>query len=143
LHPLASPRRAMHLLHISNNVQVSNSREQANLLQSVGSVRLYQVWILIIELDRFHIPHIIHDLELLHEVVLHSFFNHVATGKIPPHASLDNVDIASDHQENIAMDLHSEKRLNSRRRHIESMNFPTYNQTSQTFLKLLRTDMES
>jgi hypothetical protein len=123
-------------------MQISNSSEQADLFQSIWSVLLNQVWVLIIELDRFHIPHIIHDLELLHEVILHSFFNHVTACKVPPHSSLDNVNITSDHQENITMDLHSKERLESRSRHIKSMDFSANNQASQAFLKFFRTDMQ-
>jgi hypothetical protein len=43
LHPLTSPWRTMHLLQITNHVQISNPHERLNFLQLIWRAALYQI----------------------------------------------------------------------------------------------------
>jgi len=74
-------------------------------------------------LDRLHISHIVHDLEFLHQIVLHSFFDHVAASEIPPNTSLDDVHISFYHYEDVTVDLHSEEGLDCGGGHVKAVDF--------------------
>jgi len=124
-------------------MKVSNSGKETNFFNAVGSVILDEVWVRLIKLDVFHVPDIIHYLKLLHQVVFHSFFYHIATCQKSSESSLQNQYVSLYHKENISMDFHSKKGLDFGSCHIEVMNFTTDYQTSQNLLNFFRRYMQS
>lgn len=124
-------------------MQICHPVEEANLLQSVRSVILDQVGVRVVKLNILHVADVVHDLEFLHQVFLHTLFDHIATCEESPDASLKDEDVFLNHQENISVDLHPEERLNCGRSHVEAVDLASDYQTSQTLLDLLGRNMES
>lgn len=65
----------------------------------------------VFELYILHVSDVVHYLKLLHEVVLHSFFNHIPTSQEPPDSALEYVYIALDHFKYFSVQVHSEAGL--------------------------------
>jgi len=78
----------------------------------------------------------------LHQVVLHAFFDHVSSSQVPPHTSLDNDNVALDHQEHVSVDLHPEVGLDRAGGQVEVVDVPAHFETTQPLLDLLGADVQ-
>ena len=127
----------MHLLKVGDHVKIRHPNEYADLLQRVRRVRFDIVWVVDVQLHVLHIPHVVHDLELLHQVVSHAVLDLVSTSQVPPHSALKDHYISFDHQEEVTVDLHSEMSLDDGSGQRKVMDLSANKQTSQPFLDFL------
>jgi len=100
-------------------------------------VILNEVGVRIIQLNILHVSNIVHDLEFLHQVILHSFLDHVSSRQESSDAPLKNENILFDHDKDITIDLHSEVRLEVGCCLIEAVDLTSNDQPSKSLLKLL------
>lgn len=101
------------------------------------------VGVCIVQLHVLHVSHVVHDLELLHQVVAHSVFNLVTACQVPPDGTLQDHNVALDHEVKVTVNLHPEVALNHRGGQRKVMNFAANNQASQALLHFLRRHVQS
>lgn len=80
----------MHLLKVRDHVKIGHSNEYADLLERVRSVLFDIVRVGVVQLHVLHVPHVVHDLELLHQVVSHAVLDLVPTSQVSPHSTLQD-----------------------------------------------------
>lgn len=94
-------------------MHVCNSAEKKNFLHCVGSNIPHLTTVLSKQLKLLHLPNIIHYFELLSQISLHPFLNHIASGHIPPKASLENHRVLFNHLKNLPRPAHPKVCLNA------------------------------
>ena len=105
----------MHVTQVSNHVLVDNSAEQEDLLRRIWCMLLDHSWVALItkEHEAFHLPHVLHALILLHEIVSHSLLDHVSSGHVSTNCTLQDLSVLLDCCEHLTEPSHSEVGLDS------------------------------
>ncbi len=95
------------------------------------------------ELEMFHLLYVCHHLEFLCEVVTHSLLDAITTSHVSTHASLQNTNVFFNHRKKFSDHSHSEVSLNDAGCLGKHLHSAANNQTSQSFLNFLGTNVQS
>lgn len=145
LHPLACPWNTESLRQVRNHMKVDDSLHYLNFLHRIRCMLLDQGGVTIVtkELEMFHLLYVRHHLKFLCEVVTHSLLDTVTTGHVPTHSSLQNTNVVFNHLKKFSDHSHPEISLNDAGCLAKHLQSAANNQTSQSFLNFLGTNVKS
>ena len=101
----------MHVTEVRDHVLINDSGEKEDLLlriRRLGPHERGSILLVSEEHEALHLPHVLHELILLHQVRSHTRLNHIPSRHITPHGSLQNHGIGLNIVENLLEPAHSE-----------------------------------
>ena len=136
----------MHVTEVRDHMLINDSGEKEDLLLRIrrlcphkrGSILLVSE-----EHEALHLPHVLHELILLHQVRSHARFNHIPSRHVTPNGSLENHGICLNVLENLLKPAHSEDRLDPRGNLVDVVNTATDNQALEPLLDFLGGDVQT
>ena len=136
----------MHVAKVCNHVLINDSGEKEDFLlriRRLGPDKRGCVLLVSKEHEALHLPHVLHELILLHQVRPHALFNHIPSCHVASHGSLKNHGIGLNRIENLLEPTHSEDRLNPRGNLVDVVNTASDNQALEPLLDLLCRDVQA